>query len=441
MKHVDLLVIGFGKAGKTLASFAAEEGKTVAVVEKSEKMYGGTCINVACIPSKTLIHDAEANKDFMSAMSRKSDVVDALNDKNYHNLADNDNIEVLDYTAKFKSNKVVNLLNDQGTVVDEISADYVVINSGSKPNIPDIEGIDDSEHIYDSTSIMGLTSRPNHLVIIGAGYIALEFASMFSQFGTEVTVLEREDTIMPGEDREVVEAVVENLEEQGVTFVFDAEPQSFISGDMETTVETSAGNYKADAILVATGRGPNTDLDLENTDVTLDDDGSIVTGEHLETDASGVYAVGDVKGGMQFTYISLDDFRIVRDHMFGDAARTTENRGAVPYTVFVNPPLARVGLTAEAAREDGYDILEGKVPVNAIPRHKVNDDARGIFKVVIDKKTEYILGATLYGVSSEELINLVKLAMEQNISYTVLRDMIYTHPTMAESFNNLFDVN
>lgn len=440
MKHVDLLVIGFGKAGKTLASFAAEESKTVAVVEKSEKMYGGTCINIACIPTKTLIHDAEKNKDFMSAMSRKTDVVDALNSKNYHNLSDNDNIEVLDFTARFKSNKVVNLLNDQGVVVDEISADYVVINTGSVPNMPDIDGIHEAEHIYDSTSIMEITSRPNHLVIVGAGNIALEFASMFSQFGTEVTVLERGDTILPDEDWEVVEQVVENLETQGVTFVYGADPKRFISGDMETAVETSAGNYKADAILVATGRRPNIDLDLENTDVTTDD-GAIVVDAHLETEADGVYAVGDVKGGMQFTYISHDDFRIVKDHMFGDSTRTTENRGAVPYTLFVNPPLSRVGITAEAAREADYDILEGKVPVDSMPRHKVNDDPRGLFKVTADKKTGYILGASLYGDSSEELINMIKLAMDQDIPYTVLRDNIYTHPTMAESFNNLFDVD
>lgn len=440
MRHVDLLVIGFGKGGKTLAALAASQGKSVAMVEKSERMYGGTCINIACIPSKTLIEDANAGTDFKSAMQRKVDVVEALNDKNYHNLADLDKVEVLDYTAKFKSNNVVLLLDDHGTVKDEVSAEKIVINTGATSNTPDIDGINDSPHIHDSTSIMEITNRPDDLVIIGAGYIALEFASMFNQFGTNVTVLERSDAIMPAEDKEIVEAIVTDLEQAGVNFVFEADTERFVNDDDETIVETTSGNYRADAVLIAIGRSPNTDLDLNNTDVALTDEGAIEVDEHLETHAPGVYAIGDVKGGMQFTYISLDDFRIVKDSIFGDGTRTTDNRGAVPYTVFIEPPLSRVGMTASDAIDEGYQVMEGKVPVKEMPRHKVNGDPRGLFKVVVNKETDEILGASLYGAQSEELINLIKLAMDQSIPYMVLRDNIYTHPTMAESFNSLFDV-
>lgn len=440
MKQFDLIIVGFGKGGKTLAKFAFAQGRKVAVIEKSKKMYGGTCINIGCIPSKTLVHEGLEHGSFEQAFSRKTDVVNALNSKNYHNLADDDNIEVLDYTAKFKSNHELNLLNDQDEIVGTIGAEQIVINTGAKSMIPAIEGIDSSQYLYDSEGIMNLKSQPNHLVIVGGGYIALEFAAMFANFGTQVTVLERGNDIMTKEDKDIVAEVKKDLADKNVNIVLNADTKKFEDTDKGTIVHTTNGEYAADAVLIATGRKPNTDLDLQNTDVKIGDHGEIIVNEYLQTDASNVYALGDVKGGMQFTYISLDDFRIVKEQLFGKGKRSTENRGAVPYTVFIDPPLARVGLTGKEAKEQEYDIIESAIPVNSIPRHKINNDGRGLFKAVVNKDNEEILGASLYGLQSEEIINLIKLAIDQKLSYKVLKDNIYTHPTMVESFNDLFNM-
>ena len=440
MRQFDVVIIGFGKGGKTLAKFASAQGKKVAVVEKSKAMYGGTCINVGCIPSKTLVHEGLTHNDFNKAFSRKKDVVDALNNKNYHNLADDNNIEVLDYTAKFKSNNEVNLLNDNDEIVETLHAEDVVINTGAMSVIPPIIGVESSQHLYDSAGIMSLDFQPKQLVIIGGGYIALEFASMFANFGTQVTVLERGNDIMTKEDKDIVTEVKKDLANKGVNIIYNVNTEGFEDTDSGTIVHTSNGDYEADAVLLATGRKPNVDLDLDNTDVTLGEHGEIKVNEYLQTDAPHVYAIGDVKGGMQFTYISLDDFRIVKDQLFGTGVRSTENRGAVPYTVFIDPPMARVGLTGKEAENQGYNVIENALPVNAIPRHKVNNDPRGLFKVVVNKDTETILGATLYGLEAEEIINLIKLAIDQKLNYKVLKDNIYTHPTMVESFNDLFDM-
>lgn len=440
MKKYDLLILGFGKGGKTLAKSASAQGKKVAVVEQSQKMYGGTCINIGCIPSKTLVHEGLENGSFDQAFNRKAEVVSALNKKNYHNLADDENISVLDYKAAFKSNTEVDLLDEQCKVVDTLTAEDIVINTGAKPVIPDIKGINESKYLYDSTGIMNLSEQPKRLVIVGGGYISLEFASMFANFGTEVTVLEAHDGLMQKEDEEIVSQAIKDLEDKGVNFELGMQTSVFEDKDGHTVVKTNNGDFEADAVLLAVGRKPNTDLNLENTDIKLDERGEIRVNNQLETDVNHIYAIGDVKGGMQFTYISLDDFRIVKDKLFGSGDRTAENRGAIPYTVFIDPPLSRVGLTAKEAKEQGYEIKEGKLPVNNIPRHKINNDPRGLFKAVIDAKTNKILGATLYGLQSEELINIVKLAIDQNLDYTVLRDNIYTHPTMIESFNDLFNI-
>ncbi|WP_435373730.1 hypothiocyanous acid reductase MerA [Staphylococcus nepalensis] len=440
MKQFDLLIIGFGKGGKTLAKFAAGQGKSVAVVEKSKKMYGGTCINIGCIPSKTLVHEGLEHGSFDEAFSRKSDVVNALNSKNYHNLADDNNISVLDYKAVFTSNKEIDLLDEDDQIQETITATDIVINTGANPLIPSIDGVETSQHLYDSTGIMALTTQPKQLVIVGGGYIALEFASMFVNFGTQVTILEKHDDIMPKEDKEIVSEVKKDLENKGVNLVLNADTERFEDTTSGTIVHTTKGNYEADAVLLATGRKPNVDFGLENTDIKIGERGEIKVDKHLQTDVPHIYALGDVKGGMQFTYISLDDFRIVKDQLFGNGERTTENRGVVPYTVFIDPPLSRVGLTAGEAKTQGYQILENAVPVNTIPRHKVNNDTRGLFKSVVNKETNEILGATLYGLQSEEIINLIKLAIDQRLPFEVLKENIYTHPTMAESFNDLFNM-
>ncbi|MCE5722190.1 FAD-containing oxidoreductase [Staphylococcus pseudintermedius] len=441
MNQYDLIVVGFGKAGKTLAKFAAQQGKRVAVIEKSAEMYGGTCINIGCIPSKVLVHDGIEAASFNDAMQRKRDVVNALNSKNYHNLADEETVDVINMTASFKSAHAIDLLNAQGEAVQTIEGKNIVINTGAKSVIPNIKGIDTSQRVYDSKAIMDLTQQPKRLVIVGGGYIALEFASIFANFGTTVTVLERSDQILKREDAVIAQQVTEDLTQKGIQFIYNAETEAIEDEADVTKVVTNQGTFEADAILVATGRKPNTEgLNLEAAGVQLGQRGEIIVNDKLQTSVDHIYAVGDVHGGLQFTYISLDDFRIVKSQLFGDGKRTLEQRGVVPYTMFIDPPMARVGMTATEAREKGYDILENQVAVNTMPRHKINNDTRGLFKAVVDAKSGQVLGATLYGQQSEELINIVKLAIDQQLPYAVLRDNIYTHPTMAESFNDLFNV-
>lgn len=438
--NYDTIIIGFGKAGKTLAGALGNDGQKVALVEKSSKMYGGTCINTACIPSKTLIEEAGRGKSFKDAMERKIDVVNALNKKNYDNLADNENVDVYTNTARFKDNQTIEILDGEN-VKEEITADKIVINTGAKSNIPDIEGMDSTRNIYDSEGIMELDNQPDSLVVLGAGYVSLEFISLFTKLGTRVTVIDRSEHVLIKEDKDIGTAVYDDLVEAGVEFVSGTETTKVSNDGDSVLVETDNGKFKADAMLVATGRVPNTEgLAVENAGVTLDDQGAVEVNGQLQTSADNIYAVGDVKGGIQFTYISLDDFRIVYDQLKSDGSRTTENRGAVPYTVFIDPPFSRVGMTASQAKKKGHEVVEGKVPVKEIPRHKVNNDARGVFKAVVDKDTDKVLGASLYGKSSEEIINIVKLAIDHDITATALKNNIYTHPTMAESFNNLFDV-
>ncbi|EGQ2870527.1 FAD-containing oxidoreductase [Staphylococcus pseudintermedius] len=441
MNQYDLIVVGFGKAGKTLAKFAAQQGKRVAVIEKSAEMYGGTCINIGCIPSKVLVHDGIEAASFNDAMQRKRDVVNALNSKNYHNLADEETVDVINMTASFKSAHAIDLLNAQGEAVQTIEGKNIVINTGAKSVIPNIKGIDTSQRVYDSKAIMDLTQQPKRLVIVGGGYIALEFASIFANFGTTVTVLERSDQILKREDAVIAQQVTEDLTQKGIQFIYNAETEAIEDEADVTKVVTNQGTFEADAVLVATGRKPNTEgLNLEAAGVQLGQRGEIIVNDKLQTSVDHIYAVGDVHGGLQFTYISLDDFRIVKSQLFGDGKRTLAQRGVVPYTMFIDPPMARVGMTATEAREKGYDILENQVAVNTMPRHKINNDTRGLFKAVVDAKSGQVLGATLYGQQSEELINIVKLAIDQQLPYAALRDNIYTHPTMAESFNDLFNV-
>ncbi|MBF0748628.1 hypothiocyanous acid reductase MerA [Mammaliicoccus lentus] len=440
MKHYDMLVIGFGKAGKTLAKDFAGQGNQVAVVEQDSNMYGGTCINVGCIPSKTLLHEGNENHTFTEAINRKKDVVSALNKKNFDNLDSDENIKVYTYKAQFKDNETVDLLNKSNEIVESIQADHIIINTGSRSNIPEIEGIEQTENIYDSKGIMELRQLPEHLVIVGAGYIALEFATIFSSLGSKVSMIHNRKHILGTEDKDVASHIYEQLLNQGIEFIDEAEVHAFSTEDNRPVVHTNQGDISGDAVLLATGRIPNTDLALENTDINLGDKGEIKVNSSLETAVDNIYAVGDVKGGPQFTYISLDDYRIVKDQISGNKKRSTKNRGHVPYTVFLDPPLGRIGMTASKARKEGFNVKEGMIEVKNIPRHKVNNDDRGIFKAVVDVDSQQILGASLYGTGSEEIINVLKLAMDMDVPYTRLRDNIYTHPTMVEAFNDLFDI-
>ena len=455
MNAFDVIIIGFGKGGKTLAAEFAKRGQKVAIIERSDKMYGGTCINIGCIPTKTLVHQAkmasalkdatfeERSEFYRNAVSVKESVTSALRNKNYHNLADNPNVTVYTGIGSFVSADVVAVR----TATEEIrlTSKQIIINTGAETVIPPIEGVAGNPFVYTSTSIMELADLPRRLVIIGGGYIGLEFASMYASFGSQVTVLESYPELIAREDRDIAASVKETLEKKGIVFRMNAKVQSVNRVEDKAIVPfaDSQSNevfvLEADAVLLATGRRPNTkDLNLEVAGVEVDVRGAIIVDEYLKTTNPNIRAVGDVKGGLQFTYISLDDYRIVREDLFGDKERRTGDRNPVSYSVFIDPPLSRIGLNEEEARRQNRDIIVKKLPVMAIPRAKTLGETDGLLKAIIDKNTGKILGCVLFAPDSGEVINTVAVAMKTGQDYTFLRDFIFTHPSMSEALNDLF---
>ena len=437
MKRVQNIIIGFGKGGKTLAKFLAQKGEEVLVIEKSNQMYGGTCINIACLPSKRLIIEAANGVDFVDAVNGKNEMTAMLRNKNYHMLADEPTVTVLDGTARFTGNHQIAVTTKDGE--QRFEGQRIFINTGAQPIIPNIPGLKESSAILDSTAAMDQTALPKRLTIIGGGYIGLEFASMFAEYGSAVTVLDSHSDILLREDDDIRAVVKKDLEDSGVTF--ETGVQVTRVDDTVVTYEKDGTSQQiaADRILVATGRLANTDgLGLENTDVQLDSRGNIIVDDHLKTNVDNVWAIGDVKGGLQFTYISLDYFRIIRDQLYGNGQRKVSDRVNVPTSIFITPALSQVGLTEKEAQRQGIKYELKKLPVATIPKARVLQDPRGLFKALIDSQTNQILGATLYGPESYELINTISLSMNNKIPAMVLAEQIYTHPTMTESFNDLF---
>lgn len=451
MKKYDAIIIGFGKGGKTLAAELAKRNFTVAMIERSDKMYGGTCINIGCIPTKTLVHSAElADKNasweqkqayYRRSVARKEEVTSFLRQKNYHNLADNPNITVYTGTGSFIAPDAVEVRMAEETI--QLQAPQIFVNTGAETVIPPIEGVRDNPKVYTSTSIMELEELPKHLVIVGGGYIGLEFASMYASFGSQVTVLESYAELIAREDRDIAASVQEVLEKKGVAFCLNARVQS-VDGTVVVYQDAVTGEVlrlDADAILLATGRRPNTaGLNLAAAGVEVDERGAIIVNEHLQTTNPNIRAIGDVKGGLQFTYISLDDYRILREDLFGAGERKVSDREPVGYSVFIDPPLSRIGMSEVEARKRGLNIKVNKLPVAAIPRARTLGNTNGLFKVIVDADTDKIVGCTLFGPESSEVINLVAMAMKTGQEYTFLRDFIFTHPSMSEALNDLMNL-
>lgn len=454
MKHYDAVIIGFGKGGKTLAGSLAGMGKKVAMIEKSDKMYGGTCINVGCIPTKSLVNSAKAsviqkpgsydekNRLYWEAVEEKRRLTGMLRKKNFDKLNDLDNVTVYNGLGSFVSANRVKIETAEETF--EVEGDQIFINTGSVSVIPPIKGIEGNPYVYTSDSLMELDVLPKRLAIIGGGYIGLEYASMYTDFGAEVTVYQIEDKLIPREDRDIAEAIQKAFEDKGVRFEMNVQTEEIENAGDEAVVhykkDGTALSASADAVLIATGRKPNTDgLNLEVAGVEKTPRGAVKVDEKLRTSAPNIWAMGDVAGGLQFTYVSLDDFRIVKDQLAGSGKRASNDR-TVPYSVFIDPPFSRVGLNEEEAAAQGYHVKIAKLPAAAIPKAQVLRKPVGLLKAVIDADTNKILGAMLFCEESYEMINIVKLAMDAGLDYTVLRDQIFTHPTMSEALNDLFAV-
>lgn len=444
----DTVIIGWGKGGKTLASALAKRGLKVAMVEESDQMYGGTCINIGCIPTKCFVHAAklahlrrpetyeEQNKLYLDALTSKNAVVRTLRKRNFDLLNDNPNVTVFHGKGSFAGKQTVRV----GEAL--LEADKIFINTGAKTALPDIPGLAENLRVYTSTSVLDLPQLPRRLTVIGGGYIGLEFASIFANFGSRVTVLEAFDDLLPREDREVVAELKRIMGEKGVAFEFNAKVSKLDGGDVYyTSAEGRECVAKADAVLIAAGRVPNTDgLNLSAAGIETGPRGEIRVDDKLQTSNPHVWALGDVKGGAQFTYVSLDDCRIVLADVFDGENRTVKDREPIVYSMFTDPVLSHVGLTEAAARKEGHDVKTKKISVAAIARAKTIAEADGLMKAVVDAKTGLILGCTLLAPDSSEDINLISLAIKAKLPYTFVRDFVYTHPSMAETMNDLFAI-
>lgn len=452
MENIKNLIIGFGKAGKTLAGFLGSRGESVILVEKDKKMYGGTCINVGCIPSKFLSNKATLRKVsnldnetyYKDAVTAKKELIAKLNKANYDKVAGVPNVKIIDGTASFINANVVEVKTDSEVV--QIQAERIFINTGLVPVVPKIEGLNLSERIHTSETIMDMETFPESLAIVGSGYIGLEFTSTYSFFGSRVTVFGDNPKFLPRDDEDIAGLVKAELETQGAVFKLGVKVKKFVeeADGVNLYFENAEGKeevQKFSAVLVATGRRPDTaELNLDKAGVALGERGEIKVNDRLCTNVPNIYALGDVHGGLQFTYLSLDDFRIIKSVLFNEGKYNLNERKHIPFNVFVIPSLAKVGMNEMEAKAAGVSYKLAKLPVMAIPKAKILGNQSGLFKVLIDENSGKILGANLFGVEAHEIINLFTLAMNEGISYESLRDQIYTHPTMAESFNDLLNI-
>ena len=438
----DKIIIGFGKAGKTLAVRAANKGEKVALIEKSPKMYGGTCINIACIPTKVLAVAASENLTFEEAIARKFDVVQRLNSKNYNMLADNESITVFDGFGSFLDENTI-LVESNGEEL-KLSADKIIINTGAESFIPKIsgikEGLKDSK-ILTSTELLENQEVIDNLAIIGGGFIGLEFASTLAKLGTKVTIFERGDKILADEDDSMRKAIFDFLSSQGINFEFNANIEAFENVENGILVQNNGKKLAFDKVLISTGRKPATaKLNLEQAGIKTLENGGIWTNENLQTSNSKVWAVGDVRGKEQFTYASLDDFRILRSQFYGDGKYSLKNRVNLPNSIFLQVPFSKVGLTEKQALAEGFEIKVKEIPAAAVPKLQLEFKTTGLLRAIVDSKTNKILGAALFCYNSPEVINIIKTAIDAGLDYTALRDQIFTHPTVAESLNDLFNL-
>jgi pyruvate/2-oxoglutarate dehydrogenase complex dihydrolipoamide dehydrogenase (E3) component len=455
-QHYDAVVIGSGQGGNPLAGALAGAGRKTAVIEREH--VGGTCINEGCTPTKTMVASAKVayldrrsadygvrngpvNVDMVEVRRRKRAIVDTFRGGSEQRLEDAENLELIRGVARFTGPKELEVRLDRGEAV-RISAENVFINVGARPGSVPVDGLD-AVPTLDSTKIMELDEVPEHLLVLGGGYVGIEFAQMFRRFGSEVTVVQRGPQLLSREDADVAEAVAEILHGDGVEVLLDTEAQGVRqdeSGGIRLTVNEAAGErtLSGSHLLVAAGRPPNTDLlNLEAAGIETDERGFVEVNERLETNVPGVYALGDAKGGPAFTHISYDDYRVIEANLLNGENATITDR-LVPYTVFIDPQLGRVGLSEAEAREQGRDVRVASIPMSYVPRALEMAESRGMMKAVIDGETSEILGCAILGVEGGEIMAMIQIAMMGKLPYTALRDGVFAHPTLAESLNKLF---
>jgi pyruvate/2-oxoglutarate dehydrogenase complex dihydrolipoamide dehydrogenase (E3) component len=455
MDHYDAVVIGAGQAGSPLSIALAEAGRKTALVES--KYVGGTCINVGCTPTKTMVAGARVGYltrraadygircgpvgvDMAQVYRRKQAIVEEFRAGLQHRLDDAKNVELIFGEARFTGPNVVEVrLTAGGTRT--LTADTIFINAGARPARPRITGLD-SVKALDSTSIMELQELPKHLLVLGGGYVGLEFGQMFRRFGSAVTIVQQGKQLLGREDPDVATEVCNLLETDGIEILLETEAvgvhasASGVGLDLRdaTGERTIAGSH----LLLAVGRVPNSDrLNLAAAGVKVDARGFISADDRLQTNVAGIYALGDIKGGPAFTHISYDDYRIIRNNLLRGGQSSTKDR-MVPYTVFIDPQLGRIGLSEQEARAQGRAIRIAKIPTSWVARAVETAESRGFIKAVVDAETRQILGAAVLSVEGGEIMSMLQIAMMGKLPYTALEDGIFAHPAFAEGLNTLF---
>ncbi|HWY07602.1 MAG TPA: mercuric reductase [Candidatus Acidoferrales bacterium] len=453
--HYDAIVIGSGQGGTPLCQALANAGQRTALIEKIH--VGGTCINEGCTPTKTMVasgrvtylarrgadygvHTGALRVAMERVRKRQRDIVISFRSGSERRIAKTKNLELIYGQASFTGPKSIVVRTPKRGELS-FTADRFFLNAGCRPAVPNIPGLLDVPFLT-STSIMELGKVPPHLLVLGGGYVGLEFAQLFRRLDSRVTILQRAAQLLSGEDEDVAEAVAVILQEDGIQIHLNSAVEKVSRSRNRITarfrIAGKSRKVEGTHLLVATGRVPNSDtLNLPSAAISADARGFIRVNEKLETSAKDIYALGDIKGGPAFTHISYDDFRILRANLLENGSASTANR-LVPYTVFIDPQLGRIGLSEAEARRQNRAIRVAKMPMNYIARALEVDESRGFMKAIVDAATNQILGAAVLGLEGGEIMAQLQIAMMGQLPYTTLRDAVFAHPTLAESLNNLF---
>jgi pyruvate/2-oxoglutarate dehydrogenase complex dihydrolipoamide dehydrogenase (E3) component len=455
MLKYDAIIVGSGQAANPLAQKLADAGWKTALIER--KFIGGTCINVGCTPTKTLVASGRVSYlvkrsadygvnetgysiDIESVIRRKNAHVLEARESSAKRLLETPNLDVVFGNAVFSGPKEITVTKGEGDIA-VMTADKIFINTGTRPVVPPIQGLAEV-HYLTSDTILDLLVVPSHLAIIGGSYIALEFGQLYRRLGSEVTIIEGSEQFLAKEDEDIADAIRKILEEDGISILTGTSVSSVAARreGVELTVVTggASSTIGASHVLVATGRLPDTAaLNVAATGVTVDRHGFIVVNDQLETSVQGIYALGDVKGGPQFTHISYNDHLIVYRNLIEHANLSIAGRELI-YCLFTDPELGRVGLTEKMAREKGLNVKVVTLPASRIARAWENDETRGMLKAVVNLDDGKILGAAALCVGGGELMSVLQMAMMGGVTYDRIRDAVYAHPTFAESLNVLF---
>ena len=459
-EHHDAIIIGSGQGANPLALAIANAGHDTILIEREH--VGGTCINEGCTPTKTMIASGrvaylarrgadygvgtgEIRIDMARIRQRKRDIVTSFRDAVRAGIEKTAHLKLRFGEARFTGPKTVEI-NAKDGVLSQMSAERIFINAGCRPAVPSIEGLQNVPSL-NSTSIMELDAVPEHLLVLGGGYIGLEFGQLFRRLGSRVTIVQRGRQLLNREDQDIADAVLEIFRQDGIEVLLGATRVESSQNEIRLSVASGNPSRTGSAIttltgthlLLGTGRVPNTEaLNLPAAGITTDQHGFIKTNAKLETNVAGVYALGDIKGGPAFTHISYDDFRILRTNLLDKGDASIEGR-MVPYTVFIDPELGRIGMSEFEARAQKREIRIAKMPMTRVARALEMDESRGFMKAIVDAQTGQILGAAVLGIEGGEIMSQIQLAMMGKLPYTVLRDATFAHPTLAESLNNFFN--